>query len=387
MTMTVENASDEARAKALPRRWIPPERAEEQYAGWNRLWRGDGPLAWRGDGLDGEKVWLGTEARLLAVLLAHPWEGHRLEGLSLAYLAYQAMMSVRSVIRALDVLADPAKAGVVVKHKSRGKGGQGPHEINAYRLNHARLAAWESPGQTRPESWGPPRRSRRSGCDTQSAHADRVRAAAAGAGLSLEDPSVLAALQVARKADVAEWRQARSSELAAARQRAAEKREAQAVTVRGELDAILADLASRPAPAAAEQAAESARGDGDRAPAVPLHGAPATALASPTAPPPAPPTIADLAAEHAGEPLGVHLGMLRRAAAAENDFAVGTAVRVLSRWMRKEPLLKEREIAVLDQMLEEERRRAARPSDNRAAASSLQPVGNWRPQGTPGSAQ
>ena len=101
--------------------------------------------------------WNGCEARLYAVLLAHPElqvPGH---GLDQDYLAFCAHMARRSVIRALQVLE---MAGVVTCTRSRSRGpDEGAREVNTYEVHPEVYARWA--GRKRPSSFElGPRKSR-----------------------------------------------------------------------------------------------------------------------------------------------------------------------------------------------------------------------------------
>jgi len=129
-------------------------------------------------------IWTGCEAMLLSVLLAHWMEMSRLEGLSIPYLAAMARMSPRSVNRALAVLADPDKAGVVVRHTARTKADHRASEGSAYEINLERLASWE--GQERPKSWSSRRGPERAECDAR--HETQARAIASTSGTPEHQP-------------------------------------------------------------------------------------------------------------------------------------------------------------------------------------------------------
>jgi len=307
------------------------------------------------------------------VLLSHPIQTSRLEGLSIPYLAAMARMSPRSVNRALAVVADPDKAGVVVRHASRTKGDHGPYEVNAYEINLERLTWWER--QERPKSWSPPRRDRRSDSDTT--RADRVRAAAAAHGVDERDPEVAKALLVAQRTDRLHAVVRRAAEVDAARRAAAEVRAQRITALDSTVDALVTSLEARPLPSSAvtdAAPASAALESGERPLSTTAESSPVPASEPP--PKAAPPihqpakTLEEIIAK---EPTNELLRVLARGVADGHGWSISVAEYVVENGR-----LAEGHKATL-----RKRRDAYARTGATAAPSTLQKApGNWKPRGT-----
>ncbi len=363
---------------------IPPKTLPPGAINWSveflRIW-GPDYSAWNPDQPWWEQEALTKhEACILSAVLAATTHAQPTVRLPVSFLARAARICPRAAYRALAVLCDPNKAGVLARpepRRSKASGG-GRFDVGEFTPVPARLA-WLAGLKARPSHWDDSALNHRSntapgahGGGPGTAHRDAVRAALLEAGLPEDQDTGLHYLRAAERADRAAFWLARAEVNATLREESRRKRALAAEKAEAEVREALAQILAK--------AAERTRSLPTLVPELPTTTAPTTA---------APVVDRDTKPEDISQIIArdpVHnnlISVVSRWANAGYRWAIGAREHILKRGGRITDAERETagELLLREARGEKPNAGGGKPSHRGRGGGRMQ-VGGWRPKGS-----